>query len=258
MCMNCVLLFFVVFFYNLGLQVFLWSRTRFWKASWASLSWEWPAWWTAPSRVPWRTLRGSSSATHRTARLGLSRICLTTGVRYLSLQICCWINEIVTSSHLFVPTRVWNYAHEVFVTPPRLLTLHSTHFTFVSADAKTHNALTRCLKSSTILQNVDDESCFMTLCMVWIHCDPHWPSAPSPASCIVPTWALPYPYPWHGWCAVSHNALSSLDSSDCGCPGGQGPSADYHEAADWIVFLIPGGRPLQEHPYLGVWLPSAG
>lgn len=53
-------------------------------------------------------------------------------------------------------------------------------------------------------------------------------------------------------------SFSSLDPSDCGCPGGQGPSADYHEAADWIVFLIPGGWPLQEHPNTGVWLSSTG
>lgn len=46
--------------------------------------------------------------------------------------------------------------------------------------------------------------------------------------------------------------------ADCGGPGGQGPSADYHEAADWIVFLIPGGRPLQEHPNTGVRLSSTG
>ena len=62
----------------------------------------------------------------------------------------------------------------------------------------------------------------------------------------------------HGCCTVSHNPLSSLDPSDCGCTGGQGPSADYHEAADWIVFLIPGGWPLQEHPNTGVWLSSTG
>lgn len=62
----------------------------------------------------------------------------------------------------------------------------------------------------------------------------------------------------HGCCTVSHNPLSSLDPSDCGCPGGQGPSADYHEAADWIVFLIPGGWTLQEHPNTGVWLSSTG
>lgn len=57
---------------------------------------------------------------------------------------------------------------------------------------------------------------------------------------------------------LSHNALSSLDPSDCGSPGGQGPSADYHEAADWIVFLIPGGWTLQEYPHPGVRLLSAG
>lgn len=57
---------------------------------------------------------------------------------------------------------------------------------------------------------------------------------------------------------LSHNALSLLDPPDCGCPGGQGPSADYHEAADWIVFLIPGGWTLQEHPHPGVRLLSAG
>lgn len=66
------------------------------------------------------------------------------------------------------------------------------------------------------------------------------------------------PLSCHGCCTVSHNPLSSLDPSDCGCPGGQGPSADYHEAADWIVFLIPGGWPLQEHPNTGVWLSSTG
>lgn len=69
---------------------------------------------------------------------------------------------------------------------------------------------------------------------------------------------LPECVPYHGCCTVSHNPLSSLDPSDCGCPGGQGPSADYHEAADWIVFLIPGGWPLQEHPNTGVWLSSTG
>lgn len=87
--------------------------------------------------------------------------------------------------------------------------------------------------------------------------------------CLCPLWfaiqhlfflpeCVPYPLSCHGCCTVSHNPLSSLDPSDCGCPGGQGPSADYHEAADWIVFLIPGGWPLQEHPNTGVWLSSTG
>lgn len=74
----------------------------------------------------------------------------------------------------------------------------------------------------------------------------------------VSTWVCYLPLSCHGRCAVSHNPLSSLDPSDCGCPSGKGPSADYHEAADWIVFLVPGGWSLQEHPNTGVWLSSTG
>lgn len=112
-------------------------------------------------------------------------------------------------------------------------------------------------RSCAILQDVDTISC-LSLCLNPPCSTLSLLSVTRQLHSSHPSLSLYPNYNTMAGAPLSHNALSSLDPSDCGCPGGQGPSADYHEAADWIVFLIPGGWSLQEHPYLGVWLLSSG
>lgn len=136
-----------------------------------SLSWEWPAWWTVLSHVLWRTPKGNSSATHLTAR----SVTVSTHVFLWDLKptlLCLQFYFDVSNLHAKLYQLLRLYYLTLFVTVLIFKSLKSLHF---------------------------EALCWLSHCVLhpsvfFMHCDPLWPSSQSPATCTVPSWALPYPY----------------------------------------------------------------
>lgn len=123
-----------------------------------SLNWGWPAWWTALSHVPWKTLKESCSATPLIARS------VPFGIKKQQWRFDS------------MPEMNWDCKHSISRSICNIIVIDSVIMALVSL----------------VISAKCEEKVFSVL-----HCVPFWhPSAQSPVVCTLPTWAFSCPCPY--------------------------------------------------------------